>query len=420
MRAKNRMIVAFLTLILAVGGPASAIRKGRLIGIVVDPEGRPIEGVTVTATSDQVPDFHEVEVTDAKGVFKVDFDEINVVYKYEFVKAGYRTLRSAQTWEKDGTARHEFVLEPGVSGPDGELAPVTASGRAAQAFNNGRAAVEAGDWGAAAAKFEEALDHDPELGPAWAALGAVRLEQGRYAEAVDAAEQAMALGVGDELVLRTRWEAYRQLGDDAKTAAAEADLKEVGRLAEEAKRIHNEGVALARADEHEAAFEKFLEASRLDPSLRAAHLGVATSGLEIERPEAALDAAEAMLAADPGNEEAIRIRYNASLQLGDEDRMVGALVDLAPFEPQVAREGLWLLALHAYNANDPERAKERFLRYLEIDPERPHGNYYLGLIYLGQGENEQAQCYLQRFIDLAPEDPEAANAAEIVAYLSGS
>jgi tetratricopeptide (TPR) repeat protein len=420
MKTQTRVLVAFLALFLAAAGPASAIRQGRLIGKVVDPEGSPIEGVTVTATSDQVSGFNEVEVTDAKGVFKIDFDEIDVVYKYRFEKAGYQTLLSEQTWQKVGTERYEFVLQPAEVAPVGDLAATTTSGQAVLAFNSGRAELEAGNWGAAAAKFEEALEHDPELRQAWAALGVARLEQARYQESAAAAEKAIELGATDELVLRTRWEAYRQLGDEAKTAAAQADLERVGRLAEEAKRIHNEGVALARAGDHEAAFAKFDEAARLDPNLRAAQLGVATSGLEIGRSGEALAAAQAMLEADPADEEAIRIRFNVSLQLGDEDRIAEALTDLAPYEPEVARNGLWTLALNAYNVSDMERAKERLARYLAIDPTQPHANYYLGLIYLGEEDNEQAIRYLKRFVELAPDDPEAANATEILAYLSGS
>src|SRR5688572_5757116 len=87
-----------LILILTVPGLLSAARLARLIGKVVDTEGKPIAGVTVTTTSPKIPDFEQVATTDAKGIFKVDFERISVVYHYELEKAGYVTLRVDQNW----------------------------------------------------------------------------------------------------------------------------------------------------------------------------------------------------------------------------------------------------------------------------------------------------------------------------------
>ena len=66
MHTKKRMVAWILVIILMASGSAFAIRKGRLIGQVLDPDGNPVEGVTVTVTSEQVPGgFEEVETTDA-------------------------------------------------------------------------------------------------------------------------------------------------------------------------------------------------------------------------------------------------------------------------------------------------------------------------------------------------------------------
>ena len=51
MMTEHRRTVWLLALILAVPALASAVRQGRLIGKLVDPEGKPIPGVTVTITS---------------------------------------------------------------------------------------------------------------------------------------------------------------------------------------------------------------------------------------------------------------------------------------------------------------------------------------------------------------------------------
>ena len=419
MHAIRRVSAWSLVLVLLLPGMAAAIKKGRLIGVVLDPDGKPIEGVTVTATSEDVPGFREVEVTDKKGVFKLDFEEINVVYRYQFDKVGYATLKTEQTWRKEGTARHKFTMQPGESALAGTLPASASLDPAVETFRAGATAFEAKDYSAAIARFQEALELDPDLLQAWSGLSVAYLESGQYEEAAAAAEKAVALGANDQTTLRTRWEAYRQLGDEAKTAEALAAAEQAGSMAEEAKRVFNEAVGFVKADDNEAAFAKFKEASELDSSLQQALLGVATTGVQIGRYEEAAAAAEAVLKDDPGNEKALRVRYNAALNTTDEDLIFDALAGLAPFEPELARSGLWNLALAAYDANDPPRAKERFDRLIGIDPGRAECHYYLGLLNVGT-DDEAARRHFERFIEMAPDHAEAANARDFLEYLPGS
>jgi tetratricopeptide (TPR) repeat protein len=417
---RKHSIVLLLVAILMTAGSASAIRKGRLIGTVLDPLGNPIEGVTVTATSPEVPDFNVVETTDRKGVFKVDFDVINVVYQYRFDKAGYATLKAEQTWKKDGTARQKFTLYPSETPTMEGVAPAAAANPAIESFNAGVKAFEAMDYAAAVTAFEEAVGHDPGFHRAWGALSVALVEQHRYEDAAVAAEKALELGSTHEMVYRARWEAYRNLGDEAKTAQALEDLERSGQLAVEAKKVFNEAVRLSKQDDFEAAFAKYQEAARMDPTLQVALLGVGTTGLKIDRNEEALAAAMSILDEDPESEEAIRIRYNAALALGHEDQIIEALVGLAPVEPETARQGLWILAMAAYDADVMDEAARRFEKVLEVDPNRARAHYYLGLIYVSEQANEKATQHLQRFVELAPDDPEAATANELITFLGKS
>ncbi len=420
MHTKQSTIVWFLVVILVVPGLASAIRKGRLVGRVVDPEGKPIAGVTVTATSPQIESFYEVEITDKKGVFKLDFDRVSVTYHYKFEKAGYATFDAEQHWSLEGTKRHDFVMQPGEMPTGADIPPASTSNKAIQAFNEGVKAFEAKDFAAAQAKFEGALGHDPELRQGWGALSVVLLEQRQFQEAVEAAEKAIALGSTNEMVMRTRWEAYRNLGDEAKAAEAREDLEHTGRLAEDAMRTYNEGVQLLRAGDEEGAYSKFHEAVEFNPNLREAQIAVATTALKVGHNEEAAVAAKAILDENPQDEDAIRIRYNAALKLGDDAILIDSLVGLADIEPDLARDGLWRLALEAYDADDMDGARERFGKVLEVDPNHPWANYLLGLVLMGEGDNQEAISYLERFIQLAPEDPEIPSARDLVKYLSES
>jgi Tfp pilus assembly protein PilF len=358
------------------------------------------------------------ETTNKKGIFIVDFSKLGVNYHYRFDKAGYQTLEAQQQWSLEGTQNFEWKMQPGTTAAAGSVPVASTSEPAVLAFNAGVAALKAKDYTTAEAKFKEAVGHDPSLIQGWAALATVQVQTGHNQEAADSAEKAMALGSKDPAVLTARWQAYRNLKDDAKAAAALKDLETVGRRAEEAKKLHNEAVALVKAGDNAGAFAKFQEALAVDPTLQASLLGLATAGVKIGKFAEAATAAESVLKADPRNEAALRLRYNACLSLGDSDRLADALVGIAAVEPAIARNGLLKLAFEAYDANDKVKAKERFLKVLEVDPNQPLAHYYVALIYVSDGDTKEAVGHLERFIALAPTAKEADTAREMLKQLA--
>jgi tetratricopeptide (TPR) repeat protein len=419
MTSDYRRTAWLLLVVLAAAGSVLAARQGRLVGKVVDPTGKPITGVTVTATSKALPEFEKVATTDGKGIFMVDFERIGIVYTYRFEKAGYKTAQVNQTWNVMGTERQQFILEPGEA-PAAALdqpPPPTTSSQAATAFNEGIRAYEAKDYGTAAAKLQLALQHDPALRQAWSMLSQVHLEQKRYKEAAEAAEKAIALGPGGPAILRVRWEAYRNLGDAARTQQARDELDKAGHLQEEAKRIHNTGVALVKIGNDAEAFAKFQEAVGIDPNLEQSWLALAVTGLKIGRAAEAAAAAKKLLESNPRHEEALRLQYNAALQVGDESKTADALVALAAIEPVTARDNLFKLAKKAFDADATVQARERLLKVLQLDPNHPRANYYFGVILAREGAKEQARIHLQRFLRLAPSDPDADTAKGLLSFL---
>ncbi len=420
MRNKLRTTAWLLVLIWIVPRLALAQPRGTLIGRILDPDGKGIAGVAVIVTSPQIPNFKDIETTDKKGVFRVDFYQIDVTYHYRFDKPGYQSMETEQKWSLEGSAHKEWTMRPGVSaavGAAGGPPPASTSPEAITAYNAGITALKAKDDATAESKFKEAVGHDPNLRQGWAQLSAVELELGHDKEAAEAGEKAIALGARDEAVLLARWQAYRNLKDDAKAADALKDLERIGKQTEEAKRIHNEGVALMKAKDYEGAFTKFQEAVNIDPSLQSAQLGLAEAALKSGHNAEAATAADAMIKADPKNEQAIRLRYNACLALGDKARLAEALGALAPYEPKVARAGLWNLASEAYGANQMDLAKAGYTKVIQLDPTYAAAYYWRGVINVSQGDTADAKSDLERFLQLAPNDKEAASAREMLKYL---
>jgi tetratricopeptide (TPR) repeat protein len=417
MRISQRTAVFFLVLVAMIPAFAFAQGRGRLVGKVVDPKGNAIQGVTVTVTSPDNSTFRDVETTDKRGAFLVDFKEIDVVYRYRFEKIGYETLEIQQKWTLDGTDHLQWTLQPATKTAVGGAVATTTSQPAAAAFNAGVTAFKSKDYATAEAKFKEAVQADPKLVAGWMSLASVQLLTGHNQEAAEAAEKAIALGSTDEAVMTARWQAYRNLKDDAKAAEALKDLEKVGRRAEEAKKIHNEAVALEKAGDNAGAFAKFQEALNIDPNLQASQIGLATAALKLGKNAEAVAAAEAVLKNDPKNQQALRLRYNASLALGDKDRLFDALVGLADAEPATAAKGMLALAFEAYDANNRDVAKARFQKVLEVDPNQPLAHYYLALVLVNEGNTADAVSHLEKFVALAPNSKEAETAREMLKAL---
>ena len=69
------------------------------------------------------------------------------------------------------------------------------------------------------------------------------------------------------------------------------DMKAAGLRTVEAEKLHNQGVALAKAGDNAGAFAKFQEALEIDPNLLPALEGVATTGILCDHNEEAAEAA---------------------------------------------------------------------------------------------------------------------------------
>ncbi|MBE3131997.1 MAG: carboxypeptidase regulatory-like domain-containing protein, partial [Acidobacteria bacterium] len=176
MHTSQRTMAWLLILIWIVPGLAFAQRIATLVGKVVDPEGKPIQGVVVTATSSDLPKFKEVRTTDKKGAFTINFSQVDVTYHYRFDKAGYQSLEANQDWQLEGSQRFQWTMHPGTTPAVGGPPPASTSEPAVSAFNAGVTALKARDYATAEAKFKEAVGHDPKLLQAWAALSAVQVQ----------------------------------------------------------------------------------------------------------------------------------------------------------------------------------------------------------------------------------------------------
>jgi tetratricopeptide (TPR) repeat protein len=195
---------------------------------------------------------------------------------------------------------------------------------------------------------------------------------------------------------------------------------------EQAITAYNEGVNLLRADDLAGAAPKFEEATRLNPELPEPYAALAEVYLELGRHAEALTAADRYLALKAGDPRGLRARYDALKALGDTEKAHAALDALVAADPtadttavRLFNEGAELTRMGKF-----DEAAVWFERVVEIapaDPKFAKAHYVLGLTYAKDEKDEakkaRARERLQTFLQMAPNDPDAETAKQLLDYL---
>jgi tetratricopeptide (TPR) repeat protein len=116
--------------------------------------------------------------------------------------------------------------------------------------------------------------------------------------------------------------------------------------------------------------------------------------------------------------------YDAWLAMGDlcgktqkwQEGMeaLGKALELQPDTGAV----LFNYGAYAFNAGDVDAAEGAFERLVEADPTHAMGHYRLALVNVGQGDREKAIAHIEKYLELAPDSPNAAAAKELLNTLN--
>jgi Tfp pilus assembly protein PilF len=179
---------------------------------------------------------------------------------------------------------------------------------------------------------------------------------------------------------------------------------------------YNEAIKAVDAGDLEGARAKLEEAIKLDPELATAYTALAGIETKQKHWKEAAAAAEKAISRDPGDERALRLRYDALVQLGDKAGAAAAAKALAAVDSSAGAEASYTQAAEKFNAGDLAGAKAQLESALAANPDYARAHYLMGLVLAGS-DPAGAKQHLQRFIELAPDDPDAATAKEMLAYL---
>ena len=400
-------------------GALQAAKEARIYGKVLDSEGKPIPKAAIEVTTQDQDLFRQTLKVSKKGRYSALIADSTFRYTFTVSKEGYETAQFPVSLPLDSTVERDFTLQAAgaAAGDAGEAGNFAGTSVAINLYNEGIAAYREDDLATARKKLDAAIEKDPDLGPAHGVLALLLQQQGDNEAALASAERALTLRPAEATALQARYDAYKALGKNAEAQAAAEAMAAAGQSADAAKRVYNEGVTAVRANDPATALAKFEEAGRLDPGLTEAHSAVAGLYFSQQRYEDAAEAAERALANDPTKIKALKVRYEAYRALKNTEKSQEALAELAAHDPDIGPQAFRSQGVSLFNANQMPAAIEAFEQAVALDPNDAKSYYHLGLAYVNTGDPAKAKEHFTRFLELAPDDPDAGTAREMVKFL---
>ena len=414
------MVLVLVGAVLALSAPATAAQMARISGTVVDTDGQPIAGVTITITTPDSERFEVVKTTNQKGKVTLSFGNVEWQYEIRLEKGGFQTKAEPLPLSAGGTVKAQWVLVPKEAAGANDDGPAAGAGgggsRAVRTYNEGVEAQRLGDLDLADEKYRRAAEMNPDLAAPHTALAAVASIREDWETAAAEAEAAIAVDPEDVRAMQIRFDAYRNLGQEAEASEAAAALREIGDLDAAAARIFNEGVDAYTAGDLAMAQSKFQQVIQLSPDMVAPYVALAQISLAQGSPAEALAMAKSALEREPDDTRALKIAFDGARLTGDTEAATHALDRLVELEPEWVTTTVFQHAERLIDQNKPEAAALELEYVVKADPDMARAHFLLGMALFNSGRADEGRAHLLRFIELAPDDPDVEIARGLLSY----
>lgn len=301
-----------------------------------------------------------------------------------------------------------------------------------------------GQTGAARLAYEEALSKEPELGEAAGGVGALLMEEGRFAEAADWLTRGLAGQGPAEIRLKLGWcylhQGQEELaeiefltvsnGEDAdyhlparfslgrlylrqeQYGLAQEILSEVCELHPQLAEAHRLlAEACACLEQHQEALEHWKKAAELAPELVSASrpqmaLCLSRLGLQDEAEDAILDALQES-GPCPNLLEILATIHMARENWGVAAEILADAHSLDPESAMIAFQQGWV----SENLGEHERAVDYYRRALRLDPDLAEAYTGLGWIYYERGQLDISLVLFEKALEATPDNTELLDSA---------
>jgi len=427
MISKSLTSLLAVVLCLLATVPVWAGNEGRLVGSVVDPDGNPIVDVQVKVTGVGF-DVTQERSTNKKGKFTLLILDATKDYLLHMEKDGFQTIEEPLRLPLGDTMRREWTMVPGSGGapsggspsPSSAAAPAAggvARGQAGRLYEKGAEAYASGDLETAAESFEQVVVLEPGLAEVHMALAMTYLRQEKWEGAASEAQKALDINPEEAMNYEIQFDAYRALGDVENQYRVLDILVEKKPGPDTARRVFNRGVGKTEARDLEGAAADFETAKTMAPDLVASYSALTRVYFDLGRYEESVANGRQALEIDPDHYDSMGVMFLALRALGQTEEADAMFAALQEGNPVFISGILMDLGVNYFNNGEADQAQAIFERVISAQPDHGQAHYMLGLCYLGKGETVKAKEQLERFLELAPNDPEAATAREMLSTL---
>lgn len=215
----RKAIVISVLLISLAAGSLFAIGEARFRGKIVDPQGNPIPGATVTVVAVESKTFKQTYTADKSGTVTFILLDGTIKYKMTFAKEGLapyeETVKLKLMPEQN---ERTITLGGAAASTTVTITEPTKPDLATAAYNDGAAAANAGDVDAAIVKFEEAVTLKPDLTAGHMALTKMYAKKNDWKKVIERGTKVLEIVGEDDDTFALLAQAYAKTGDKAKAA----------------------------------------------------------------------------------------------------------------------------------------------------------------------------------------------------------
>ncbi|MDE2922323.1 MAG: tetratricopeptide repeat protein [Acidobacteriota bacterium] len=224
---------------------------------------------------------------------------------------------------------------------------------------------------------------------------------------------------GGDWNLTSQEEALKQQAAQFEAAGIPQPSQEVDLEAEargSAIKLYNQGSNALNSGDYETAEFMFQSALEKKADLTQAMGGLARIYSQRGDHVRAVEFAEQVAAEGEDLENMNQILYAGYNALGMDDKAEAALASLQTTDPEKAAKNLYNEAADLYNAGSIPEALTKLEQVIGFNPSHPEALNMLGLCYAAQSENDKALDTFRKFLEVAPNHPEAATAQAMIEY----